>query len=388
MTSTDNLESQNTLNQKMKFIDAIQALPDNRDKRGKKHSQPFLIIVFMFATLAGRSKVSSIHRYMVNKMDWLREVTGHTDAMPVSRSHMPRMLANLDWVALSQIITECFDDEIKEIIENEWIGIDGKVMRGSIKSGEKQAIIHAVSHDSRLDVAQARQAGDKSSEITVLREFIKEAGLESHKISMDAHHCNPDTLTQIHEAGGSYLVQVKENQPKLLEQCRNLSVQPSLSETIENNSANGRITTRHASLYDLTALEIDERWKSSGLYSLIVMDRDTFNKSTQKETTETSYYLSNHQQGNSQEIVQVLAKAIRMHWGVESNNWQLDVTFGEDHVRVKHGNQAQIMGKMRCFAMNLLRWSKAGLKNFQATIEKFIDSPNSLVSMFRAVNFL
>lgn len=78
-----------------------------------------------------------------------------------------------------------------------------------------------------------------------MREFIKETDLESHKISRDAHHCNPDTLTQIHEAGGRYLVQVKENQPKLLEQCRELSIQPSLAETIENNSANGRITTRH-----------------------------------------------------------------------------------------------------------------------------------------------
>jgi len=321
MIATDSLESQITLNQKIKFIDAIQALPDSRDKRGKKHSQSFLIIVFIFATLAGRSNISSIHRYMVNKMDWLREVTGYTAAIPISRSHIPRMLANLDWVALDQIITECFDDEIKKIIKNEWIGIDGKVMRGSIKSGEKQAIIHAVSHDSRLDVAQARQAGDKSSEITVLREFIKEVDLESHKISMDAHHCNPDTLTQVHKAGGNYLVQVKENQPKLLEQCCNLSVQPSLSETIENNSENGRVTERHASLYDLRTLEIDERWESSGLYSLIVMGRDTFNKLTQTETTETSYYLSNYQQGSSQEIVQVLAKTIRMHWGVESNNW-------------------------------------------------------------------
>ena len=130
MTSTDNLEIESILNQKMKFIDAIQALPDNRDKRGKKHSQSFLIIVFIFSTLAGRSTISSIHRYMVNKMDWLREVTGYTAAIPISRSHIPRMLANLDWVALDQIITECFDDEIKEIIKNEWIGIDGKVMRG------------------------------------------------------------------------------------------------------------------------------------------------------------------------------------------------------------------------------------------------------------------
>ena len=62
---------------------------------------------------------------------------------------------------------------------------------------------------------------------------------------------------------------------------------------------------------------------------------------------------------------------------MESNNWQLDVTFGEDRVQVKNGNQAQIMGKLRCFAMNLLRWSKTGSKNLQACIEKFSDSPGN-----------
>ena len=82
-----------------------------------------------------------------------------------------------------------------------------------------------------------------------------------------------------------------------------------------------------------------------------------------------------------------LASAIRGHWRVESNNWQHDVTFGEDRVQVENGNQAQIMGKLRCFAMNLIRWSKTGTQNFQATIEKFTDSPEALVSMLEQVNF-
>jgi len=46
------------------------------------------------------------------------------------------------------------------------------------------------------------------------------------------------------------------------------------------------------------------------------------------------------------------------------------------------------MGKMRCFAMNLLRWAKTGTQNFQASIEKFTDSPESLISILKQVNFL
>jgi DDE_Tnp_1-associated len=198
LTTADNNGLEISLGvEEIKFIDALKTLPDPRDNRGKRHSQAFLIATVVFATLVGRSKVSGIHRYMTNKIDWLREVTGNKDAAPISRAHLPRMLANLDWLALSCVITDCFGEQTIQMIQDEWIGADGKVMRGTLKSGEKQAIIHAVSHDSRIDVAQARQAGDKSSEITVMREFLKETGLEKHKISLDAHHCNPEPQSKL-----------------------------------------------------------------------------------------------------------------------------------------------------------------------------------------------
>ena len=85
---------------------------------------------------------------MNNKIHWLREITGHDG------SHLPRILAKIDWIALSVVINECYGEQIKALIQDEWMSADGKVLRGTLKSGEKQAIIHAVSHDSRIDVAQ------------------------------------------------------------------------------------------------------------------------------------------------------------------------------------------------------------------------------------------
>ena len=374
--------------QEQKFINALNNLTDMRDNRGKRHSLVILIVTVVFAMLVNRSKVSSIHRYMTNKIHWLREITGVHDAKVISRSHLPRMLAKIDWVALSVVINRCYGEQTKALIQDEWVSADGKVLRGTLKSGEKQAIIHAVSHESRIDVAQACQAGDKSSEITVMREFMKETGLEKSKMTLDAHHCNPETMTQIEQAGGQYLIQVKENQPKLLEYCRDLGKQPSLVETVSYDSSRGLVCTREAHLHQLHLSDIDSRWDTSGLRTLVVMNRETYNKSTQKMTGETAYYLSNYQNIHRQHTVDHLAKAIRGHWVVESNNWQLDVTFGEDSVKTKEGNQALIMGKLRCFCMNLIRWSKKGIKNFQATIEKFIDSPNALISMLKQVNFL
>ena len=389
ITTTDNNELEIKLNtEEIKFIDVLKSLPDTRDNRGKRHSLVFLIVTVVFATLVGRSKVSSIHRYMTNKIDWLREVTGFEDATVISRSHLPRMLMRLDWQDLNAVINQCFDKKTAQIIEDEWVAIDGKVMRGSLKAGEKQAIVHAVSHESRIDVAQAQQVGDKSSEIPVVRELLKETGLEANKISLDAHHCNPETMTQVNQKGGFYLIQVKENQPKLLKKCRDLVTLLPLAETVEHESSHGRITTRQAVLYDFPLPEIDDRWNESGLKTLVVTRRKSFEKSTQKNSDEFSFYLSNYREASQQNTVEILANTIRKHWSVESNNWQLDVTFNEDRVRVKNGNQAQIMGKLRCFAMNLLRQSTSEVQNFQASIERFVDSPEALISTLKQVNFL
>lgn len=105
----DNYEmpaNQNHKKSSKKFIDALEKLPDIRDNRGKRHSQVFVITVVVMAILSGRSRVSSIHRYINNQIDWLRIVTGFHDANPVSRAHLPRMLANVNWHELNALITE------------------------------------------------------------------------------------------------------------------------------------------------------------------------------------------------------------------------------------------------------------------------------------------
>jgi len=83
LASADTHGLENKLGEaEIKFIDVLNALPDTRDNRGKRHALTFLVATVVFAILVGCSEVSSIHRYMMNKIDWLREVTGFQDAIP------------------------------------------------------------------------------------------------------------------------------------------------------------------------------------------------------------------------------------------------------------------------------------------------------------------
>ncbi len=367
------------------FVTALNEYPDPRDPRGKSPhlSLTLMIVGVVSSILVGRSSTSSLHRFICNRIDWLRQVTGQVHARPISRAHLPRLLNQLDWVILNHLIETHFGIRLELNENQEWVAIDGKVMRGTVKSPDKQAIILAVTHESRQVIGQARQVGQKSSEIPVVRELLKETGLDQQKVTLDAHHCNPHTTAQIQQAGGTYLIQVKENQPTLLQQCRTLGATAEcIGSAIDTNKANGRITTRHARLFSMESLSLDGRWRESGLTTLVVMERETINLPTEKESFDTSYYLSNHGDPNAQEMAHV----IRGHWGVEADNYIRDKTFKEDAVKTQYGNQAQIMGRLRSLAMSLIR--KTGTKNFQALIEKFADSPSSLEAMLKQANFL
>ena len=372
------------------FVDLLNNdLPDPRDNRGKLHPLALVIVGFVLATLMGRQSLSSIHRFIVNRADWLAELAKTKAARPISRAHLPRLLERLDWLVLNELVERCFGMQIQCGGAKQWTAIDGKALRGTLDAGDKQNLILAVAHDTREVVAQARQIGDKSSEIPEVRTLLKDSGLEKQKVSLDAHHFNPSTMGQIHQAGGLYLVQAKENQPIFLQQCQALPTESAaLAEAVGHDKANGRVTTRRAQLYSLGSLTLDPRWKDSGLSALLVVERETYDVGTKNTSTDTAYYVSNAvaEASSAESLAGELAQAVRGHWGVESNNWIRDASFGEDGVKTKAGNQAQVMGLLRGLAIELIR--KTMPKNFRAAIDKFADSPAALKSMLLQVNFL
>ena len=179
-----------------------------------------MVVGVVWAILSGRSKVSRLFRYVRHRIAWWREVTHHPDAGVVSRAHLPRLLARVDWVALHTLIDQHFGVQVEWRATDGWVAIDGKVWRGPRASGDKQSVGCAVRHGSRTLLAQARMQGSIASAMPVVRALFTHSQLEAHKVTLDAHHCHPTTTAQRHHAGGPYVIQVKANQPLLLKQCQ------------------------------------------------------------------------------------------------------------------------------------------------------------------------
>jgi hypothetical protein len=96
---------------------------------------------------------------------------------------------------------------------------------------------------------------------------------------------------------------------------------------------------------------------------------------TQNRSADVSFYCTNVPVDPADEATsQELFQAIRGHWGVEADNYIRDVSFQEDKVRTKHGNQAQVLVSLRTLAIQLFR--EAWFVNFKAALETFADCPD------------
>lgn len=367
------------------FAAKLKRLTDKRDKRGKRHELAFVLGGVVLAILSGRAYAASIHRFIKNKLSWLGRVLGYREVKPVSRAQLPRILDGGDWSALNETVEEQFGVRI-EVQDQEWYAVDGKTLRGVAGQGER--VLLAVSHTERRTVAQQPMHGTKKSESTAVREMLAETGLEKSKTTLDALHFNPKTTGQINQARGQYVVQLKENQSRLLAQMSQEAAEASPLGVLKTvGQGHGRLEIRQATFFKISHLVLDPRWAKSGLSSLLVMARRTTTLATQKRSAEVSFYCSNVALNPADEVTpQELFQAIRGHWGVEADNYIRDVSFQEDKVKTKHSNQAQVLASLQTVASQLFR--KAGFVNFKAALETFADCPDQFETFLIQYGFL
>lgn len=98
------------------------------------------------------------------------------------------------------------------------ICIDGKTMRG-VKKLAPDTESHIVSvYDPDLGVVLPLDAVPLKLKLDFIRRLLGELDVTNALISMDAMGCQRQVVEQIVDAGGDYLLQVKSNQPTLLQE--------------------------------------------------------------------------------------------------------------------------------------------------------------------------
>jgi predicted transposase YbfD/YdcC len=320
---------------------------------------------------------------------FLTKATGHSAEKAISDAQLRRIFRHLDWVEFNEIMEKYFSISITQIGDNEWVAVDGKELRGSIvtlENGEKEkrgtTLLDVVSHAGELVVSQTFFEGTKDSERVAVVEII-ETKLLGHKITLDALHSIPNTLSVISENEGTYLVQVKGNQKELYEDLVEMPrYQPLLYTTQSTEKGHGRIDYRLYTCYDIQKEYFDERWTTANIKTLVKVERQSTKIKGGKVSNEVSYYVSNQAiSSKTPKVSSELCGAVRNHWHVENHHQIRDVTLGEDKVRTPQGNATKILAVLRSWVINLYRRQKT--VNFAQAIEETRDNQNIIFKLFK-----
>ena len=186
-------------------------------------------------------------------------------------------------------------------------------------------------------------------------------------------------MNAIVASGNDLLVQVKANQPTLLDKLTALSAQSPLAETAYDAQLGqrNRIEERHAAVWPVAEGALGAPW--AGLRCAIQVRRHTevFNTAHKrwKPRGETAWYLCTRPLSAAQ-----AQQAVREHWAVENRlHYVRDVSLGEDASRIR--TRPGVFAQLRTCALNLLR--QAGHTNIKGARQIIAWSERDMLALLQ-----
>lgn len=362
------------------FFQLIENTPqlDQRDNRGKRHSLAVVLTSLVAALLCGRDgSLSRLHRHMTNQFDVLLIAMQLVDCKPISRAQLPLLLAKVNGPIFAQLLLD-WCGFVLDAKTKTWFALDGKELRGSIQQGHTrgEVVVSAVAHQGGQVLAQTYYCGTKESERPAVAALIESQHLASQKLTLDALHLIPTTLELIHAARGQYVVGLKSNQAHLYRSCTltDLFGVADYERVEEKVKKHGRLEQRHYRSFTLASSMIADRWKKSGMCTLLCVVR--IREKGQVVSEEVSYYISNQSVVN-QATANELFTAIRGHWGIEVMHYKRDVILSEDDLRTNKAGVSRLTGSLRTLAISLLE--RLTVKNMAAQLDTFADKFATLI---------
>lgn len=350
------------------------------DPRSKESTYPLLNIVTiaLCATICGADDFVAIARWANTKREWLSRFLDMSNGVP-SHDRFNAIFRDLKPDEFEKCLLSWIT-ALHKVTGGRIVSIDGKTLRRSYDKASSKTAIHMVSawaKDNHISLGQVvTQAGTPdekaSNEITAIPKLLELIEISGALVTIDAMGCQTAIADKIIEEGADYCLAVKDNQLSTHKEVADhftrlvdnsftdgKGERAKVRRTSTDEKGHGRVEHRAYYICPVPkTMTTATRWrgiKAIGM-SISLTERDG-----QEQHSVRYYILSRYLSAKR------FAEAVRGHWGIENSlHWQLDVTFGEDHSRVRKGHADHNQSLLRRTALSLLKnetTAKVGVKN-------------------------
>jgi predicted transposase YbfD/YdcC len=340
------------------MLQALAAVPDPRNPRGRRHSLQSVLLLAVGAVLAGARSYAAIAQW-ARCAEQAAAVCGSTP----HATTFGRVLAAVDPAALQRALTGWVltrraarrrrhaHDAQPRGEGRTVLAVDGKTLRGAREEhGQQAKLVAVLDHAEHLALSQVQVVdGDELAAFVPVLDTL--ADLHGVVVTADALHCQRTHADYLHARGAHYLFTVKANQPTLRRALARLpwAQVPGLRE---RNVGHGRTESRSIKVIDLASTPEGSLFPHGARAIKVVRRRRVAGRA--KASVETVYAITSL--GHRDADPRLLAGWIRSHWTIENClHWVRDVTEGEDHSSVRTGHGPQVMAALRNTAINIIR---------------------------------
>ncbi len=338
----------------------FRGLKDPRVVGRSRHLLVDIIVMAICGVIGNCDDWPDIELFAKNRESWFKRFLRLPNGIP-SHDTFERVFAQLH----PRVFTQCCVAWLRAasaLVGVDHIAIDGKTLCGSASS--TLGPLHLVSAwITQVNLTLGEVAVDsKSNEIRAIPKLLELLELKGALVTIDAIGCQKAIAEKIVAGGGDYVLAVKGNQERLLE-----DIQTTVGKALDGELPRHQVATITTVDYGhgrqerrtytvISNLEsIRDRLAWPGLKTAGMCCRERLVNGEQ--TLETHYFI-----GSRRMAARKYAEALRNHWRIENNlHWQLDVSFGEDASRIQDRNAAENFALLRKMALCVLKQNPAKL---------------------------
>lgn len=312
----------------------------------------YLLLVILCGYLAGCNTIEDISDYAKLRAAWFTDLTG-TAYGTLSYNTLWWFLARVNPEAFKQQLSKWFK-RLPVKLKDQLLLIDGKRLRGVSNDEHITHLVELFAAEDRLVIAQSK-VPKKAGEAQALPELLDTVDITGAIVSMDALYAHVKDIQVILDRGADYIVGIKDNQPTLAAEVRNVFQQAydanyeyvDIDRMEKCEKGHGRILVQQiAVMTDLDWLPQRDEWQLKSLVEV----RSERNISGAAEPS-VRYYGSSRA-GTSKQF----SDWIKNHWAIENNlHWVADVVYGEDASLADAGHAAENMSLIRRITMNIIQ---------------------------------
>lgn len=336
----------------MDLIHQLKQIPDHRKTKGKRHELWLVLTLMILGFICGYQGYRPLASFVKSFWEPIRTLLDLLEnTRQPSYSTFRRISIKFEFDELTLIFNQ-WSLTIVGAEPGQWLSGDGKSINCTLcdSNGSEQNFISTISlsnHEPGAVASLATMQNKKVSEIVVIRQLIQQmAGIEVN-YTLDALHCQKETVELIVKQKQHYLIGLKGNQKFLYKTAQALSEQAAPKDVaITTDWTHKREVTRKVSVYDAPE-ELKTQW--ANLTSIIWVER--FGIRDGKPFAEKMGYISDLDLS----AVEFL-KHIQDHWKIENRlHWVRDMTFSEDQPPRRGGNAPVNWALLNCWVISIIR---------------------------------